>query len=63
MVLEGSIHLRYADGTEELTRAGQVYHWAAGHTGWTDDGTAFLEIGPVAPMRQFGEHVRRLLGG
>jgi hypothetical protein len=63
LVLEGSIHLRHADGTEDVTSAGEVYHWPAGHTGWTDEGTAFIEIGPVAPMRAFGDHVKKLLGG
>ena len=29
------MHLRYADGTEEVSRAGDVYHWPA--TGWTDE--------------------------
>src|SRR5690242_1810532 len=36
-ILEGSIHLRYTDGTEELSRAGDLYYWPAGHTGWTDE--------------------------
>lgn len=31
-VLEGEIHLRYADGTEETTRAGEFSHWPAPHT-------------------------------
>lgn len=62
MVLEGSVHLLHADGTEELARAGEAYHWPAGHTAWTDEPVAFLEIGPVAEMRQFGDHARAKLG-
>lgn len=56
IVLEGSIHLLHADGTEEVATAGQVYYWPAGHTAWTDEDVAFLEVGPVGPMRQFSEH-------
>lgn len=56
IVLEGSIHLLHADGTEEVASAGQVYHWPAGHTAWTDEDVVFIEIGPVGPMRQFSEH-------
>jgi len=63
IVLEGSIHLRHADGTEETTRAGELYYWPAGHTARTDETTVFLEIGPVGPMRQFSQHARRKLGG
>jgi hypothetical protein len=53
IVLSGSINLRFADGTEETTRAGEVFYWPGGHTGWTDEGVVFLEfsvadeIGPV----------------
>jgi len=62
IVLEGSIHLRHADGSEETARAGEVYHWPAGHTGRTDEGVVFIEVGPVAPMRQFSEHAKKVLG-
>jgi hypothetical protein len=60
IILEGSITLRHADGSEEVARAGEVYHWPAGHTGHTDEGVVFLEVGPVGPMRQFNEHARKV---
>ena len=28
-------------------RAGDVYHWPAGHTARTDEATTFIEVGPV----------------
>lgn len=56
IVLEGSLHLEHADGSTEKAQAGQAYHWPAGHTAWTDEPVAFLEVGPVAAMRQFSEH-------
>ncbi|MDT4893459.1 MAG: hypothetical protein QOE97_2494 [Pseudonocardiales bacterium] len=56
-VLTGSIRLRYSDGTEELTRAGEAYYWPAGHTGWTDEGVTFLEFSPAAELRPVLEHV------
>ncbi len=61
IILEGSIHLSHADGSHEVARAGEVYHWPAGHTAWTDEDTVFIEVGPVAPMRTFSEHARSLL--
>jgi hypothetical protein len=62
IVLEGSIHLQHADGSTETARAGEVYHWPAGHTATTDEAVVFLEVGPVAQMREFGEHARKVLG-
>ena len=62
IVLSGSIVMRHADGTEETVREGQIYHWPAGHTGVSEEGVVFLEVGPVGPMRQFGEHARQLFG-
>ncbi len=57
VVLEGSIHLKYADGTEEVTRAGEAYYWRAGHTGWTDEGVTFIEFSPAAELRPVLAHL------
>ena len=62
-VLSGSIHLRYADGTEEVTRAGEAYHWPAGHTGWTDEGVVFVEFSPAADLAPVLEHLGRQMSG
>ena len=58
IVLEGAVHVTDADGTEEVTRAGEAYYWPAGHTARMEVETVFLEIGPVAAMRQFSEHAK-----
>jgi hypothetical protein len=62
IVLEGSIHIEHGDGTVEVANAGTAYHWPAGHTGWTDEPVVFLEVGPCAAMRQFGEHAKAKMG-
>jgi hypothetical protein len=56
-VTEGSITVRYADGTEETTRAGEIYHWPAGHTGWTDEGVVFIEFSPTEAITPVLEHL------
>lgn len=56
-VLAGSIRLRFADGTEELTSAGDVYYWRGGHTGWTDEGVTFLEFSPTAEIQPVLQHL------
>jgi hypothetical protein len=62
-ILEGSIRLRYADGTEELNSAGDVYYWPGGHTGWTDEGVTFLEFSPTAEIQPVLEHLAAQMAG
>lgn len=54
-VLEGELHLRYSDGTEETTRAGEFFHWPPGHVGWTETGVVWLDICPVTEARYVDE--------
>jgi hypothetical protein len=56
-VLSGSIHLRYADGTEEVTRAGEAYYWPGGHTGWTEEGVVFVEFSPTEQIQPVLAHL------
>jgi hypothetical protein len=63
IVLSGSIDMTHADGSSETVAAGELYHWPAGHTGSTQDGVVFIEIGPVAEMRAFSEHAKALFSG
>ena len=60
-VISGSIVVRYADGTEEMNRAGDFYYWPGGHTGWTDEGVTFVEFSPAAELRPVLEHIGRQL--
>lgn len=61
IVLEGSIQMQHADGTDETVRAGEVYHWPAGHTASTEEGVVFIEVGPSVEMTEFSEHAKRIL--
>jgi len=56
-VLEGAITVQYADGTEETNRAGELYYWPGGHTGWTAEGVTFIEFSPAEDLRPVLEHV------
>jgi hypothetical protein len=55
IVLEGAITVRYTDGSEETTRAGELYHWPAGHTAWSDPGVVFVAVTPLAQVEQMEE--------
>ncbi len=62
-VVKGSINLRYADGREEANRAGDVYYWPGGHTGWTDEGVTFVEFSPTVEILPVLDHLSRQLAG
>lgn len=60
-VLKGSIHVRFADGTEETVRAGDVYHWRPGHTVWVDEDYEAIEFSPAGPMNDVIAHLKSKL--
>jgi hypothetical protein len=56
-ILEGSITLRYADGTEETSNAGDLYYWPGGHVAWTVDGVVFTEFSPASEIAPVLAHL------
>lgn len=58
VVMEGEIVVRYKDGSEEITRGGELYHWPAGHTGWTDQGVVFVAITPLAQVEHMEQQMK-----
>lgn len=62
-VLKGSIHVRYADGSEETVRAGDVYYWPPGHTVRVDEDYEAIEFSPSGPMCELIDHLNTKLVG
>lgn len=60
-VIRGAVHIRYVDGTEELSSAGEVFYWPAGHTGWVDEDTAFLDFSPEKEHGEVMANVARVM--
>ncbi len=60
-VLQGSIHVRYADGSEEIVRAGDVYYWPPHHTVWVDEDYEAIEFSPSKAMGDVIEHLKKKL--
>jgi len=56
-ILQGSINLQYADGSVEVSRAGDLYYWPGGHTAWTDEGVVFVEYSPAQEIAPVLEHL------
>jgi hypothetical protein len=62
-VLKGSIHVRYADGSVETVRAGEVYHWPPGHTVWVDEDYEAVEFSPSQAMGAVIDHLNSKVSG
>ncbi len=60
-VLKGSIHVRYADGSVETVRAGEVYYWPPGHTVWVDEDYEAVEFSPTREMCAVIDHLNSKL--
>ena len=61
-VIKGAFHIRYTDGTEEVTEAGAVFYWPAGHTGWVEQDTVFIDFRPEKEHKEVMEHIARKTG-
>jgi hypothetical protein len=61
-VVKGSIHVRYADGSEEIVRAGEAYYWPPGHTVRVDEDYEAVEFSPSGPMNEIIAHLKTKMG-
>jgi hypothetical protein len=61
-VIRGSIHVRYADGSQETVRAGEVYYWPPGHTVRVDEDYEAIEFSPSRAMGEVIDHLAAKLG-
>ena len=59
-IVKGSIHVRYADGTEEAVKAGEVFYWPVGHTEWTDEDSAWIDFNPEKEYAELLAHVSKM---
>ncbi len=61
-VIKGAVHVKYTDGTEEVTSAGAVFYWPAGHTGWVEEDTVLIDFSPEEEYKILSEHIARKTG-
>ena len=62
-MLKGSMHIRYDDGEEELVKAGEVFYFPAGHTGWSEEEVAWIEFSPEKEMNMVMDHIGKKMQG
>jgi hypothetical protein len=60
-ILSGAIHVKYADGKEELCQAGDVFYWPEGHTVWVTEDTSFIEFSPRRELHKVYDHIEKQL--
>ncbi len=63
IVVKGSIHVTYTDGTEETVEAGEVYYWPPGHTVRVDEDYEAIEFSPRGQMGELMNHLEQKLKG
>jgi ribosomal protein L16 Arg81 hydroxylase len=59
--MKGRLRISYADG-EEVLKAGDIYYLPAGHTGFAEEDTEFLEVAPPEQHQLFVENALHNLG-
>jgi hypothetical protein len=62
-VTKGAIYLKYKDGSEEIARAGDLWHTPPGHTAWCIEDSEFIEFSPQHELATLLDHVRKQVQG
>jgi hypothetical protein len=57
-VLRGALRIRYADGADEVIRAGEMFYLPPGHTPRIEEDTAFVEFSPQGEYDEVIAHLR-----
>ncbi len=56
-VFQGRMLVRYADGSEEEIKAGDVYYLRAGHTAVLEEDSVSIDLSPVEAWQQLTKHL------
>ena len=60
--MNGSFHVTYTDGAEEVVRAGEAYHLPPGHFVQTLEPVELIELSPVEEHDRTMSAIARNLG-
>lgn len=59
-ILDGTIHVRYTNGTKEVPEAGDVVYWPPGHAKYTEDeGVEFVLFSPSEEESDIRDQLRQ----
>lgn len=62
-ILEGSIRLKYIDGTEETVNAGEVFYWPPGHVPFVEKNLKIIDFTPENDFRILMDHLALKMQG
>jgi len=60
-VIEGSIMVKYDNGTEETVKAGEVFYWPAGHTAIVQEDVKLIDFSPSKEFSEVITHVGKMM--
>ncbi len=60
-ILEGAVHVLYADGKQEVAQAGDLFYWPPGHSVRVEKDTTFVEFSPKQELKSVYDHIGRQL--
>ncbi|MBR9997339.1 MAG: cupin domain-containing protein [Cyclobacteriaceae bacterium] len=58
-IFEGSMKLKYDDGTEEIASAGEVFYWKPGHTAIVEKDVILMDFSPDKEMGEVMGHIMK----
>ncbi len=62
-LLQGRLTVTYADGSEEVVRQGDLFHWPPGHTVRVGEDAEVILFSPQDEHSHVLEHMLRRMGG
>ena len=62
-LMEGEVTVTYADRTEEVVKAGDIFYWPPGHTVRVGKDAEVILFSPQKEHEQVIEHMRRKMAG
>jgi len=56
-IIQGAIRIVSDDGSEEVSKTGDIFYWPKGHTAIVEENLKFIEFSPEKELNEVLEHV------
>ncbi len=60
-VFEGAVRIIYDDGTEDLTKAGDVFYWKPCHTAIVEEDVLMMDFSPEKELGEVMDNVNKVM--
>ena len=58
-LVQGTMRMKYDDGTEEVVTAGDVFYFPAGHTGIVEEDVKLIDFNPTKEFGEVMDHIAK----